>query len=88
MTKPEAKERDLEQQMKELEAARDSAIADLQRVAADFDNYPEADCARPPGARGERHERLVKELLPCARRSGAGARSAAASTRRPSSKRA
>ena len=25
--------------MKELEAARDSAIADLQRVAADFDNY-------------------------------------------------
>ena len=25
--------------MKELEAARDSAIADLQRVAADFDNF-------------------------------------------------
>ena len=63
MTKPEAKA-DLEQQVKELEAARDSAIADLQRVAADFDNYRKRTARDQESLIARAHERLVKELLP------------------------
>ena len=63
MTTPEAGA-DLEQQMKELEAARDSAIADLQRVAADFDNYRKRTARDQEALVARAHERLVKELLP------------------------
>jgi molecular chaperone GrpE len=63
VTKPEAKA-DLEQQVKELEAARDSAIADLQRVAADFDNYRKRTARDQAALVARAHERLVKELLP------------------------
>jgi len=63
VTKPEARA-DLEQQMKELEAARDSAIADLQRVAADFDNYRKRTARDQEALVARAHERLVKELLP------------------------
>ena len=50
--------------MKELEAARDSAIADLQRVAADFDNYRKRTARDQQALVARAHERLVKELLP------------------------
>ncbi|MGH3017197.1 MAG: nucleotide exchange factor GrpE [Gaiellaceae bacterium] len=63
MTKPEAKA-DLEQQLKELEAARDSAIADLQRVAADFDNYRKRTARDHQALVARATERLVKDLLP------------------------
>jgi molecular chaperone GrpE len=63
VTKPEAKA-DLEQQVKELEAARESAIADLQRVAADFDNYRKRTARDQEALVARAHERLVKELLP------------------------
>ena len=54
----------LELQVKELEAARDSAIADLQRVAADFDNYRKRVARDQESLIARAHERLVKELLP------------------------
>jgi molecular chaperone GrpE len=63
VTKPEAKA-DLEQQVKELEAARDSAIADLQRVAADFDNYRKRTARDHQALVATATERLVKNLLP------------------------
>ena len=63
MTKPSTKA-DLEQQVKELEAARDSAIADLKRVAADFDNFRKRTARDQESLIARAHERLVKELLP------------------------
>jgi molecular chaperone GrpE len=63
VTKPVTKA-DLEQQVKELEAARDSAIADLQRVAADFDNFRKRTARDQESLIARAHERLVKELLP------------------------
>jgi molecular chaperone GrpE len=50
--------------VKELEAARDSAIADLQRVAADFDNYRKRTARDHDALVARASERLVKELLP------------------------
>jgi molecular chaperone GrpE len=55
---------DLERQVKELEAARDSAIADLQRVAADFDNYRKRTARDHQALVARATEGLVKELLP------------------------
>jgi molecular chaperone GrpE len=63
VTKPEAKA-DLEQQVKELEAARDSAIADLQRIAADFDNFRKRTARDHQALVATATERLVKNLLP------------------------
>jgi molecular chaperone GrpE len=55
---------ELEERFAELEAERDERLADLQRVAADFDNYRKRT-ARDHQALVERaSERLVKELLP------------------------
>ena len=55
---------ELEQKLAELEAARDSAIADLQRVAADFDNYRKRTARDHEALIARAAERLVKELLP------------------------
>jgi molecular chaperone GrpE len=55
---------ELEQRLAELEAARDSAIADLQRVAADFDNYRKRTGRDHDALVARASERLVKELLP------------------------
>ena len=55
---------ELEQKLAELEAARDGAIADLQRVAADFDNYRKRTARDQEALVARAHERLVKELLP------------------------
>ena len=55
---------ELEQKLAELEAARDSAIADLQRVAADFDNFRKRTARDHEALIARAAERLVKELLP------------------------
>jgi molecular chaperone GrpE len=64
VTEPSTQKADLEQQVKELEAARDGAIADLQRVAADFDNFRKRTARDQEALIARAHERLVKELLP------------------------
>jgi molecular chaperone GrpE len=55
---------ELEQRLAELEAARDSAVADLQRVAADFDNFRKRTARDHQALVATATERLVKELLP------------------------
>jgi molecular chaperone GrpE len=55
---------ELEQRLAELEAERDTAIADLQRVAADFDNYRKRTARDHEATVARAAERLVKELLP------------------------
>jgi molecular chaperone GrpE len=65
-TKAELRERleELEQRLEAAEAERDERTNDLQRVAADFDNYRKR-AARERGDQAARaSERLVKELLP------------------------
>ena len=60
----ETTEPTLEERLAEAEARRDEYLSDLQRVAADFDNYRK----RAERDRGDlvarASERLVKELLP------------------------
>ena len=55
---------DLERQITELEAERDERLADLQRVAADFENYRKRVARDQESLVARAHERLVKELLP------------------------
>ena len=55
---------ELEQRLADLEEARDSAIADLQRVAADFDNYRKRTARDHQALVARATEGLVKELLP------------------------
>ena len=71
MTEPQANT-DLEQQVKELEAARDSAIADLQRVAADFDKYYAIgrDFSKVTAAQFDLFCRRIGVDVPGARRAG------------------
>lgn len=55
---------ELEQRIVELEAERDERIADLQRVAADFDNYRKRTVREQESLVARAHERLVAKLLP------------------------
>jgi molecular chaperone GrpE len=55
---------DLEQRIAELEAERDERLADLQRVAADFDNYRKRVARDQESLVARAHESLVKGLLP------------------------
>ena len=52
------------QRIAELEAERDERLADLQRVAADFDNYKKRVARDQESLVARAHERLVRELLP------------------------
>ena len=54
----------LERRLAEVEAERDERIADLQRVAADFDNYRKRSARDQEALVARAHERLVKQLLP------------------------
>jgi molecular chaperone GrpE len=54
----------LGEKIAELERERDSYLADLQRVAADFDNYRKRAARDQESLVARAHERLVKELLP------------------------
>ena len=54
----------LAEHMKELEAERDSYLADLQRLKADFDNYRKRAARDQEALAARAHEGLVAELLP------------------------
>ena len=66
-TRPEKAEQavaELEERLALLERERDEYLADLKRVAAEFDNFRKR-IARDQEAQSARaHEKLVKELLP------------------------
>src|SRR5438093_7796871 len=55
---------ELEARAAEAEAKRDEYLADLQRLAADFDNYRKRAQRDQESLVARAHERLVKELLP------------------------
>jgi molecular chaperone GrpE len=55
---------ELERRLAEVEAERDQRLADLQRVAADFDNYRKRAARDQEALVARAHERLVKQLLP------------------------
>lgn len=65
--RPEKAERalaELEERVALLEKERDEYLADLRRVAADFDNYRKRVARDQQSLVSRAHERLVKELLP------------------------
>jgi molecular chaperone GrpE len=66
-TRPDKAEQavaELEERLALLERERDEYVADLKRVAAEFDNFRKR-VARDQEAQAARaHEKLVKELLP------------------------
>jgi molecular chaperone GrpE len=55
---------DLERQLREAEEKRDEHLRDLQRLAADFDNYRKRVARDQDALVARAHERLVKDLLP------------------------
>ena len=55
---------ELEERIALLEKERDEYLADLRRVAADFDNYRKRVARDQQSLVSRAHERLVKELLP------------------------
>jgi molecular chaperone GrpE len=55
---------ELEQRLAEVEAQRDEYLRDLQRLAADFDNFRKRVAREQEALVARAHERLVKELLP------------------------
>jgi len=55
---------ELEERLARAEAERDDHLADLKRVAADFDNYRKRVAREQESLVARAHERLVKELLP------------------------
>src|ERR671937_299044 len=63
VTKAELKE-ELEQRLDAAEQERDAHLNDLQRVAADFENYRKRVARDQESLVTRAHERLVKELLP------------------------
>jgi molecular chaperone GrpE len=55
---------ELEAKLAEAEAKRDEYLRDLQRLAADFDNYRKRTAREQEALVARAHERLVRELLP------------------------
>lgn len=55
---------ELERQLAEAEAKRDEYLADLQRLAADFDNYRKRALREQQAFAARASERLVAKLLP------------------------
>ena len=55
---------ELEERLALLERERDEYLADLKRVAADFDNFRKRAARDHESLVSRAHERLVKELLP------------------------
>jgi molecular chaperone GrpE len=55
---------ELEERLAKAEQERDEYLADLQRVAADFENYRKRVARDPESLVARAHERIVKELLP------------------------
>ena len=66
-TRPEKAEQavaELEERLALLERERDEYLSDLQRVAAEFDNFRKRAARDHESLVSRAHERLVKELLP------------------------
>jgi molecular chaperone GrpE len=61
---PEAPAADAEARLAEAEAKRDEYLADLQRVAAEYENYRKRAVREQERLVAHAHERLVLELLP------------------------
>jgi len=61
---PAAEESALEERLAEAEAKRDEYLADLQRLAADFDNYRKRTARDQESLAARAAERLVQGLLP------------------------
>src|SRR5688572_7358421 len=55
---------ELQPRLEEAEAKRDEYLDDLQRLAADFDNFRKRAQRDQQSLVARAHERLVKELLP------------------------
>jgi molecular chaperone GrpE len=55
---------ELAERLAEVERERDEYLADLQRVAAEFENYRKRVARDQQSLAARAHERLVKELLP------------------------
>jgi molecular chaperone GrpE len=55
---------ELQERLEQLEAERDEHLADLKRVAAEFENYRKRTARDQESLVARAHERLVKELLP------------------------
>ncbi|HEX2110504.1 MAG TPA: nucleotide exchange factor GrpE [Gaiellaceae bacterium] len=55
---------ELEERVAQAEAERDSHLADLQRLAADFENYRKRAARDRESIVAHGHERLMKALLP------------------------
>jgi molecular chaperone GrpE len=55
---------ELQERLEQVEAERDEHLADLKRVAAEFDNYRKRAVRDQESLVARAHERLVKELLP------------------------
>ena len=55
---------ELAERLAAVEAERDEHLADLKRIAADFENYRKRAARDQESLVARAHERLVKELLP------------------------
>ncbi|MGD0167920.1 MAG: nucleotide exchange factor GrpE [Gaiellaceae bacterium] len=55
---------ELERQLAEAQAERDQFLADLKRLAADFDNYRKRVAREQQALRGRAHAGLVESILP------------------------
>jgi molecular chaperone GrpE len=62
--KPKQQIEELEERVALLEKERDEYLADLRRVAADFENYRKRVLREQESLVARAHERLVNELLP------------------------
>jgi molecular chaperone GrpE len=64
MTEKAPTKAELAKRLEEIGAERDEYLADLQRVAAEFENYRKRVARDQQSLAARAHERLVKELLP------------------------
>jgi molecular chaperone GrpE len=64
MTEKAPTKAELAERLAEVEKERDDYLNDLQRVAAEFENYRKRVARDQQSLAARAHERLVKELLP------------------------
>src|ERR671924_1731770 len=64
MTEKTPTKAELAERLAEVEKERDDYLGDLQRVAAEFENYRKRVARDQQSLAARAHERLVKELLP------------------------
>jgi molecular chaperone GrpE len=64
MTEKTPTKAELAERLAEVERERDGYLDDLQRVAAEFENYRKRVARDQQSLAARAHERLVKELLP------------------------